>query len=257
VQQPAWALPLVMEAGPWLRLATLRMLFPPTKAVAPHQCDGGQQARHCGTAWFRLRARITATGGGVRSASMVRFGKSCSGLKPVRWLPLFREQIARRRALYRDPPRESHRLLHDDHIPEAAQLVLAGRGLRAQGGEVFLLDMGERLPIVDTRAPDGSALRLPTPRRQQSDGGHLDPVHGPTTPAEKLYEELLIGDSDCPQPPIPPDSSGATRSALAADALSRADGPRWNRPLRSWDEQSCCGCFCRQLVPEVRAEYLR
>jgi FlaA1/EpsC-like NDP-sugar epimerase len=81
-------------------------------------------------------------------------------------------------------------------IPEAAQLVIQA-GAMAQGGEVFVLDMGEPVKIIDLarRMIQLSGLSV---RDETNPAGDIEIKIVGLRPAEKLYEELLIGDS--PQP---------------------------------------------------------
>jgi FlaA1/EpsC-like NDP-sugar epimerase len=76
-------------------------------------------------------------------------------------------------------------------IPEAAQLVLQA-GAMGEGGDVFVLDMGEPVKILDlaTRMVHLSGLEV------QGDSDSSDAIeiqHVGLRPGEKLYEELLIG----------------------------------------------------------------
>ena len=76
-------------------------------------------------------------------------------------------------------------------IPEAAQLVIQAAAM-ARGGDVFVLDMGEPVRIVDL------ALRMIklmgcTIRDGNNPDGDIEIVFTGLRPAEKLYEELLIG----------------------------------------------------------------
>jgi FlaA1/EpsC-like NDP-sugar epimerase len=77
-------------------------------------------------------------------------------------------------------------------IPEAAQLVLQA-GAMAQGGDVFVLDMGEPVRIMDLaqRMVQLSGLTL---RDAGHPEGDIDIIITGLRPGEKLYEELLIGD---------------------------------------------------------------
>ena len=78
-------------------------------------------------------------------------------------------------------------------IPEAAQLVLQA-GAMAQGGDVFVLDMGQPVKIMDLarRMAQLSGLTL---RDDRSPNGDIDIKVTGLRPGEKLYEELLIGDN--------------------------------------------------------------
>jgi FlaA1/EpsC-like NDP-sugar epimerase len=76
-------------------------------------------------------------------------------------------------------------------IPEAAQLVLQA-GAMAKGGDVFVLDMGQPVKILDLarRMAQLSGLTL---RVDGSPDGDIDVEVTGLRPGEKLYEELLIG----------------------------------------------------------------
>lgn len=77
-------------------------------------------------------------------------------------------------------------------IPEAAQLVIQA-GAMAHGGEVYVLDMGEPVRIVDLAA---SMIRLSglTIRDASNPDGDIEIREVGMRPGEKLYEELLIGE---------------------------------------------------------------
>ena len=100
-------------------------------------------------------------------------------------------------------------------IPEAAQLVMQA-GAMAQGGEVFVLDMGEPVRIIDLahRMVELSGRTVKTPG--QPDGDIAIEITG-LRPGEKLYEELLIGDD--PQPTPHPRIMKAHEDQLPAPAL--------------------------------------
>ena len=123
--------------------------------------------------------------------AMVRFGNVLGSSGSV--VPLFRQQL-------RDggPVTVTHQDVtrYFMTIPEAAQLVLQA-GAMAQGGDVFVLDMGQPVRILDLARRmaklSGLSLRDPT----HPDGDIEIQITG-LRPGEKLYEELLIGDN--PQP---------------------------------------------------------
>jgi FlaA1/EpsC-like NDP-sugar epimerase len=78
-------------------------------------------------------------------------------------------------------------------IPEAAQLVLQA-GAMAHGGDVFVLDMGQPVKILDLarRMAQLSGLKL---RDEANPQGDIEIKITGLRPGEKLYEELLIGDN--------------------------------------------------------------
>jgi len=123
--------------------------------------------------------------------SMVRFGNVLGSSGSV--VPLFREQLASGGPLTVTHPDVTRYFMT---IPEAAQLVLQA-GAMGQGGDVFVLDMGEPVKIVDLahRMVQLSGLSV---RDQANPQGDIEISFTGLRPGEKLYEELLIGDD--PQP---------------------------------------------------------
>jgi FlaA1/EpsC-like NDP-sugar epimerase len=125
---------------------------------------------------------------GTTTFSMVRFGNVLGSSGSV--VPLFRQQI-------RDGGPVT--LTHADitryfmTIPEAAQLVIQA-GAMATGGDVFVLDMGPAVRIIDLarRMVELSGLVV---RDAQNPDGDIELVITGLRPGEKLYEELLIGDN--------------------------------------------------------------
>jgi FlaA1/EpsC-like NDP-sugar epimerase len=81
-------------------------------------------------------------------------------------------------------------------IPEAAQLVLQAAAM-SRGGEVFVLDMGEPVKILDL-ARRMVALSGLTVRDESHPEGDIEIAVTGLRPGEKLYEELLIGDNPAP-----------------------------------------------------------
>ena len=81
-------------------------------------------------------------------------------------------------------------------IPEAAQLVLQA-GAMAQGGDVFVLHMGQPVRILDLARRMAKLSGLSLRDAMQPDGDIEIQITG-LRPGEKLYEELLIGGD--PQP---------------------------------------------------------
>ena len=117
---------------------------------------------------------------------MVRFGNVLESSGSV--VPLFREQIKAG-----GPVTVTHRdiIRYFMTIPEAAQLVLQASAL-ADGGDVFVLDMGEPVRINDLAHRMISLMGLTVATDDNPDGDIKIEYIG-LRPAEKLYEELLIG----------------------------------------------------------------
>lgn len=120
--------------------------------------------------------------------SMVRFGNVLGSSGSV--VPLFRQQIEEG-----GPITVTHKEItrYFMTIPEAACLVIQA-GSMAQGGDVFVLDMGESVKIVDLakRMIQLSGLELKT---ESNPDGDIEIHYSGLRPAEKLYEELLVGDN--------------------------------------------------------------
>ena len=127
--------------------------------------------------------------------SMVRFGNVLGSSGSV--VPLFRKQLAAG-----GPITVTHEEVtrYFMTIPEAAQLVLQA-GAMGQGGDVFVLDMGQPVKIMDLarRMVQLSGLSV---RDAAHPTGDIEIAVTGLRVGEKLYEELLIGDN--PQPTAHP-----------------------------------------------------
>ncbi|WP_198683450.1 polysaccharide biosynthesis protein [Peristeroidobacter agariperforans] len=117
---------------------------------------------------------------------MVRFGNVLESSGSV--VPLFREQIHAG-----GPVTVTHKdvIRYFMTIPEAAQLVLQA-GSMGKGGDVFVLDMGKPVRIADLAKRMISLMGL-TLRDEDNPDGDIEIVYTGLRPAEKLFEELLIG----------------------------------------------------------------
>jgi FlaA1/EpsC-like NDP-sugar epimerase len=129
--------------------------------------------------------------GGATRLCMVRFGNVLDSSGSV--APLFREQIRRGGPLTVTHPEVERYFMT---IPEAAQLVIQASAL-AQGGDVFLLDMGEPVRILDLAR---RMIRLSglTVRDEEHPDGDIEIQFTGLRSGEKLREELLIGTDDLP-----------------------------------------------------------
>lgn len=119
---------------------------------------------------------------------MVRFGNVLGSSGSV--VPLFRSQLKRG-----GPLTVTHKdvIRYFMTIPEAAQLVLQA-GAMGKGGEVFVLDMGKPVKIMDL-ARRMIQLSGMTVKDEAHPGGDIAIEVVGLRPGEKLYEELLIGDN--------------------------------------------------------------
>lgn len=123
--------------------------------------------------------------------SMVRFGNVLDSSGSV--VPKFRQQIRDGGPITLTHPEITRYFMT---IPEAAQLVIQAGGM-AEGGDVFVLDMGEPVRIMDLARRMIELSGLAVKNEQNPDGDIEIEIIG-LRPGEKLYEELLIGDN--PEP---------------------------------------------------------
>jgi FlaA1/EpsC-like NDP-sugar epimerase len=119
--------------------------------------------------------------------SMVRFGNVLGSSGSV--VPRFRKQIRNGGPITLTHPEITRYFMS---IPEAAQLVIQA-GAMANGGEVFVLDMGEPVKIIDLASRMISLAGLTIQDDQNTNGDIKIEITG-LRPGEKLYEELLIGE---------------------------------------------------------------
>ncbi|MFY1667212.1 polysaccharide biosynthesis protein [Pseudomonas sp. Pseu.R1] len=119
---------------------------------------------------------------------MVRFGNVLGSSGSV--IPLFHQQIKSGGPLTVTHPKITRYFMT---IPEAAQLVIQA-GSMGQGGDVFVLDMGEPVRIIELaeKMVHLSGLSI---RSEKNPLGDIAIEFTGLRPGEKLYEELLIGDN--------------------------------------------------------------
>ena len=120
--------------------------------------------------------------------TMVRFGNVLGSSGSV--IPLFHKQIQAGGPLTVTHPKITRYFMT---IPEAAQLVIQA-GSMGQGGDVFVLDMGEPVKIVELAEKMIHLSGLSIRSEKNPHGDILINFSG-LRPGEKLYEELLIGDN--------------------------------------------------------------
>lgn len=165
------------------------VLISTDKAVRPTNVMGASKR----LAELVLQALATVTGG--TNYSMVRFGNVLGSSGSV--VPKFRQQIRDGGPITLTHPDITRYFMT---IPEAAQLVIQA-GAMASGGEVFVLDMGDSVKIMDlaVRMIELSGLAV---KNASNPEGDIEIEIVGLRPGEKLYEELLIGDN--PQPTFHP-----------------------------------------------------
>nr|WP_175507933.1 nucleoside-diphosphate sugar epimerase/dehydratase [Pseudomonas sp. NFPP24] len=120
--------------------------------------------------------------------TMVRFGNVLGSSGSV--IPLFYKQIKSGGPLTVTHPKITRYFMT---IPEAAQLVIQA-GSMGQGGDVFVLDMGEPVKIIEL-AEKMIHLSGLSVRSEKNPHGDISVEFSGLRPGEKLYEELLIGDN--------------------------------------------------------------
>lgn len=158
------------------------VLISTDKAVRPTNIMGASKR----LAEMVLQA-IAATNVGTKF-SMVRFGNVLGSSGSV--VPKFRQQIRDGGPITLTHPEITRFFMT---IPEASQLVIQASAM-AKGGDVFVLDMGQSVRIMDLarRMIELSGL---TVKDEQNHDGDIEIQITGLRPGEKLYEELLIGDN--------------------------------------------------------------
>lgn len=215
------------------------ILISTDKAVRPTNIMGASK-RVCE---LILQARAEQPGSKT-IFSMVRFGNVLGSSGSV--VPRFKAQIAAGGPVT-VTDREITRYFMT--IPEAAQLVIQASAM-AKGGEVFVLDMGQPVKIIELAR---TMIRLSGLSIRDSDNpdGDIEIVETGLRPGEKLYEELLIGDN--------PQSTNHPRIMRAREilwpwadleqALAQLDGA-----IRQFGDADAAVRIIARLVPEFAPE---
>ena len=165
------------------------VLISTDKAVRPTNVMGA--SKRLSELVLQAQAALLRDQGDQTRFSMVRFGNVLGSSGSV--VPLFRQQIQEGGPITLTDERITRYFMT---IPEAAQLVIQA-GAMASGGDVFLLDMGEPVKIIDLakRMVELSGLTL---KDAANPNGDIAIEVTGLRPGEKLYEELLIGDNALP-----------------------------------------------------------
>jgi len=165
------------------------VLISTDKAVRPTNVMG--TSKRLAEMVLQAQALAMSEADGKTCFSMVRFGNVLGSSGSV--VPLFRKQIKDGGPITLTDERITRYFMT---IPEAAQLVIQA-GAMASGGDVFVLDMGEPVKIIDLskRMVELSGL---TVRDDANPNGDIEIQVTGLRPGEKLYEELLISDNPLP-----------------------------------------------------------
>lgn len=159
------------------------VLISTDKAVRPTNVMGASKRM------AELYCQAMAEAQNQTQVSIVRFGNVLGSSGSV--VPLFKQQIAKGGPITVTHPDVTRYFMT---IPEASQLVIQA-GALGQGGDVFLLDMGEPVRIQDLARQMISLSGLKV-REESSNNGDIAIQYSGLRPGEKLYEELLIDHED-------------------------------------------------------------
>ncbi len=171
--------------------------------------------------------------------TMVRFGNVLGSSGSV--VPLFRQQIRQGGPITLTHPEITRFFMT---VPEATELVIQA-GSMAKGGDVFVLDMGEPVKIIDLarRMVELSGLTI---EDERNPSGDIRIVTTGLRPGEKLYEELLIGDN--PEPTEHPKIMRARERFIEWEILTPKLRQLSSLPTREMSRG--CAAFLSALVQD-------
>ena len=204
------------------------------KAVNPTNVMGATK-RLAEMACQAMQQRLADQPSGTRFVS-VRFGNVLGSSGSV--IPKFQKQIEAGGPVTVTHPEITRYFMS---IPEAAQLVLQA-GLMGEGGEIFVLDMGEPVKIAEL-----ARLMI---RLSGADEERIRIEYSGLRPGEKLYEELLADDESTLPTPHP---KLRVAKARAADAGWHDECLAWLARSDPYDEATV-KCQLKTWVPEYQPE---
>jgi len=186
IQNNVYGTRIVAKAAMKFQVANF-VLISTDKAVRPTNVMGASKR----LAEMVLQALANSDLSSKTTFSMVRFGNVLDSSGSV--VPLFRKQIKNGGPITVTHPEVTRYFMT---IPEAATLVIQA-GAMAKGGDVFVLDMGEPVKIMDLARHMIELSGLEVRCIDNPEGDIEIEVTG-LRPGEKLYEELLIGENPHP-----------------------------------------------------------
>ncbi|WP_241687893.1 nucleoside-diphosphate sugar epimerase/dehydratase [Janthinobacterium sp. 17J80-10] len=209
------------------------VLISTDKAVRPTNIMGA--SKRIAELIFQAAAQKPCT---ATTFCMVRFGNVLGSSGSV--VPLFRRQIEEGGPITITHPEIVRYFML---IPEAAQLVIQA-GAMARGGEVFVLDMGEPIKIVDLARTMIDMAGLEEKNEENPDG-EIEIRYVGLRPGEKLYEELLIGNEA--EGSAHPRIMRTTEYSIAPEMLEQLIG----------DLTLACGSGHSESIKEAMREIVR